>query len=183
MELFVIALAVFLGWYLGVRSERLSTRAIERGGAPYTTEWFRDLCTWASEAIDALNEAGYFASGSGEFAAERTETAMLCRQRLSALVDRGRLFVPEPDIGSTPGLRRGRHPALGYLVAAERVLAGTGRHAPVPALNAVAAIVALKRGFVAEIQDILEPRSRDCQIADRLRSTCGELTAAPSDIP
>jgi hypothetical protein len=96
-----------------------------------------DIRVWASEAGDVLYEA------ECAEAADPCEASafcrMRCRHRLSALIDRG----------ST-------HPAVGYLVAAERVLARAGRHFPVPLSSPREAVRVLRRAFASEIRETLD---------------------------
>jgi hypothetical protein len=122
-------LAVFRG-YLGVRSEKGTARLSVTTCA---SRWLLDLRVWASEAMDVLHEAECAeAADSGPASAACRRR---CRHRLSALIERGSFFIPDhrphesgPEEAAAP--RVIRHPAVGYLVAAERVLAGAGPHFP-----------------------------------------------------
>jgi hypothetical protein len=106
------------------------------------------LRVWASEAMDVLHEAECAeAADSGPASAA---CRMRCRHRLSALIDRG-------CAAPLGGMRLS---AVGYLVAAERVLAGDGPHFAVPLSSPREAVRALRRAFVSEIQDTLDPRTR-----------------------
>jgi hypothetical protein len=153
-------LAVFRG-YLGVRSEKGTARL---SVSTCASRWLLDLRVWASEAMDVLHEAECAeAADSGPASAACRRR---CRHRLSALIERGSFFIPDhrphesgPEEAAAPPVIR--HPAVGYLVAAERVLAGAGPHFPVPPSNPREAVRALRRAFLSEIEDILDPRTRD----------------------
>jgi hypothetical protein len=176
-ELVVAALSILVGWYAGIRKERLSISQYRLSASAFASDWFRDLRAWASEAIDVLSEAAYNAPGSTDPTPMPADVRTRCRHRLSALIDRGRFFLPNlrPDAkgAEKPSAFRGtRHAALDQLVLAEQVLAGTpleGKEYP----SMRAALVAIKRDFVAEIQDILDPRSQNAMIGEILQADRG----------
>jgi hypothetical protein len=157
--------SLWIAYYLNRRSEASAeidrTRAeaqaeAERRHATFNTtaEWRRDLRDWASEAIDVLSEASYLCDES-----EQPEAAFSCRHRLSALIDRGRFFLPnllrEEHGADKPFAYRGlRHAGLDPLVAAERVLS-TGTTGAFK--DQKHAIIGMKREFVSSIQQILDP--------------------------
>jgi hypothetical protein len=123
LALGIIALVMSVAAYRsGSHANRLSASAI-------ASDWVRDLRAWAAECIDVLSEATYQQPRTGEATPEQAACLRTCRQRLSALVDRGRFLLPnereEQYGGHKPRAYRGlRHPALDALVAAEGVLAG-----------------------------------------------------------
>lgn len=168
----VVSLAA--AWYLGVRSERLSARQ-------FATDWFRDLRAWASDAIDVLSEAAYCVPGRSNQGEMDAETRTRCRHRLSALIDRGRFFIPNyvPDeVGKEkPAAFRGlRHAALDYLVAAEQVLSGADEQFKRRFQSQRAALVAIKREFVSEIQEILDPRAQNRAVAKIILASRGDAS-------
>jgi hypothetical protein len=92
--------SVWIAHDIGKRAEVLATADRERSAtqaeaeqkhAAFDTvaEWRRDFRDWASEAIDILSEASYLCSEP-----DRSEELLHCRFRLSALIDRGRFFLP-----------------------------------------------------------------------------------------
>ena len=102
-----------------------------------------------------------------------------CRHRLSSLIDRGRFFIPNyvPDeVGvEKPAAFRGlRHPALDLLVAAEQLLAGADRQLLKQCPSLRAARVQIKREFVSHVQEILDPRAQNAELAALIRSTRGD---------
>jgi hypothetical protein len=139
------ALSAFRGMYPGVRAERATTRL---DASIPASPWLLDLRVWASEAGDVLYEAECAEAADPGPASAACRAR--CRHRLSALVDRASSFVA----GDAPG-------AVGYLVAAERVLAGAGPHFAVPLSNSREALRVLRRAFVSEIRETLEPPTPD----------------------
>jgi hypothetical protein len=100
---------------------------------------------------------------------------------LSALIDRGRFFIPNhlPETvgpGKPSAFRGLRHPALDYLVAAERLLAGPASDLSGVFPSAQAALVSMKRHFVSQIQEILDPRTQNKAIAKRIRASRGDTS-------
>jgi hypothetical protein len=143
-------------------------------------EWRRDLREWASEAIDVLTEATYLRDDIDGKAEEVESVAFACRHRLSALIDRGRLYLPNiraDEYGQNkPYAYRGyRHSGLDPLVAAERVLStgDLGRF-----IDRKHALVAMKREFVSSVQRILDPAQYN---QDLLRKISRGNTAVTSD--
>jgi hypothetical protein len=136
-------------------------------------DWLRDLRSWASEAIDVLAEATYTCR-CGDPAPSESGTACLlrCRHRLSALIDRGRLLLPNEREGEYGGHKarayRGlRHPALDALVAAELVLEDA---LPLHAFpDRRAALIGLRREFVSMVQAIIDPQTYNKDVARLLR--------------
>jgi hypothetical protein len=178
-EVIVAAVSVLAGWYLGVRSERMASIQYKLSASGFAADWFRDLRSWASEAIDVLSEAAYLAPGRSDSKPINPEDCNRCRYRLSALIDRGRFFIPNyvPDaVGpNKPSAFRGlRHPALDYLVAAEQLLAGTAPDLSGSFPSARAALVSIKRHFVSQIQEVLDPRTQNRAIAELVRASRGD---------
>jgi hypothetical protein len=143
-------------------------------------DWLRDLREWASEAIDVLAEASYTCGHGDRTSEDCAERLRSCRYRLSALVDRGRFFVPNQSVGEfggeKPSAYRGwRHAALDPLVAAERVLSGEvefGRFA-----TREKALIEMRRQFVSAIQRILAPDVHNREIARMIHEGNAHRTA------
>jgi hypothetical protein len=164
------------GFITGRISERRSFRL---SAVAFASEYLRDLRTWASEAIDVLSEASTCVPGTAATEPLSEEGRHRCRYRLSALIDRGRLFLPNfhPDsqgIDKPLAYRGIRHPALDLLVGAEQVLSGQ-THLVERFRSPRAAIVEVKREFVSELQGLLDPRSYNRHLALLL----GEADVAP----
>ena len=161
---------VIVAWYLGKRAEIVAVSQRRLDAAAFAAEWSRDLRAWASEAIDVLSEAAYETSDSETEEAIAAVRLRRSRERLSALVDRGRFFLPNvrtSEYGQhKPSAFRGyRHSALDPLVAAERALGGTlgefkGRRQ---------AVIEMKRQFVSAVQRILAPDRHNEEIARLIR--------------
>lgn len=159
----IAGFGIILGWLIARAQNRLTASAA-------VSEWRRDIRTWANEAIDVLTEAVY-ASKADEEEENGAEKIILCRARLSALVDRGRFFLPnerEGDYGvdKAPAYRGLRHSALDPLVAAEQILSGASTIEPFP--DRSTAVVGVKREFVSAVQSILDPRGLNKEVAGLL---------------
>ncbi|HMV33390.1 MAG TPA: hypothetical protein PKA50_14830, partial [Gemmatimonadales bacterium] len=147
-------------------------------------DWLRDLRTWASEAIDVLAEAAYHSPRADTPPPADTASFLkTCRCRLSALIDRGRLLLPnqqEAEVGThKPHAYKGlRHPSLDALVAAERILGGDMKPAGFP--DRKAALIGLRREFVSSIQAIIDPHSFNREIARLLTTTADDRKRDPT---
>lgn len=178
-EVLIAALSLAAAWYLGMRAERSSADQYRLSANAFASDWFRDLRGWASEAIDVLSEAAYAAPGRRDTAPMEPELKRSCQHRLSALIDRGRFFIPNytPDeigLHKPPAFRGIRHPALDYLVAAERVLSDAEPEYIKQFGSVRGTLVVIKREFVSEIQEILDPRSQNKAIADLIKHSRGD---------
>jgi hypothetical protein len=152
----IAIVGILVAWYFGRRAEFA------------LANWLQELRSWASEAIHVLAEAR--AATTSEFGT-RSDREFQCVHRLSALVDRGRFYLPnEPrdrDDSHKPLAYRGnRHAALDPLVGAIRVLDGTAR-----VDNRQEYLVELQREFVSEIYRILRPDHQNRTIAKMIRSS------------
>lgn len=160
--------AAFVAWYAAVVAKRAAVAQQRVATHAATSEWLRDVREWASEAIDALSEASYTCDHQDRESGDCTDQLRRCQHQLSALVDRGRFFLPNQN-GTEFGLekpsayRGWRHAALDPLVAAERVVSGqvgSGRFG-----SRQAALIEMRREFVSGIQRILAPDSYNQEIA------------------
>ncbi|MCW5851790.1 MAG: hypothetical protein KIT87_17080 [Anaerolineae bacterium] len=155
---------VIVAWRLGRRAEFA------------LAEWLRDLRVWASEVIDVLSEAAY-SYPEGEASKSPDHNLNQCIYRLSALIDRGRFFLPNQRIDEyrthRPLAYRGfRHSALDPLVAAIKVLEGQADNYLVDRRHR--ALIELRKEFVSEIHRILKPDVHNQEIAGLIRSSYRE---------
>lgn len=169
---------VMIAWYLGRRAERIAVAQRRLDGAVFAAEWLRDLRDWSSESIDVLSEVSYWC---GENSGDRDEKILCCRHRLSALVDRGRFFLPNvrtEEYGThKPSAFRGyRHSALDPLVAAERALGGNIGTFRSPKEG----VIKMKREFVSSIQRILAPDQHNREIARLIKDLHQSRTNDPT---
>jgi hypothetical protein len=159
--------SVALAWYSGRKTERSNTLQHRLAAYSTTSEWLRDLRNWASEAIDALSESSYLCGRVDGSQEDCSQTLRACQYRLSAVIDRGRFFLPNQpaDVGQgKPTAYRGwRHSALDPLVAAVRVMSGEADVGQFP--NRETALVEMRREFVSAIQRILAPDLHNKEIA------------------
>jgi hypothetical protein len=144
----------WIAWQLGRRAEFA------------LAEWIRDLRRWAAEAVGALTDGAYV-----DNLPNPTEASTRVACRLSALIDEGRLFLPnqqkEANGASKPFAYRGyRHSALDPLVAAVTVL-----DSQPDGVSRRDLLVELKREFVSEISQILQPEVHNREVARLIRTT------------
>jgi hypothetical protein len=164
--------AALVSWLAARKSDRVAVSQQRLGTHTAAAEWLRDLREWASEAIDVLSEASYTCGHGDTSQHDCTEQLRACRHRVSALIDRGRFFLPNQHVenvgGDKPSAFRGwRHAALDPLVAAERVL--SGQVGPGQFETREAALVQMRREFVSAIQRILAPDLHNKEIARMIR--------------
>lgn len=135
-----------------------------------------DLRQWAGEAVTVLSEAitlcydEVIASHGSRFIEPRG--AFL--SRLSALVDRGRWFLPNEKTDAkghnNPVAYRGFRPAaLDALVAAISLLKSLSGTDSAQNAEVRRKLVGIKREFVSAIQQKLDPRTRDQQLSAMAR--------------
>jgi hypothetical protein len=145
--------------------QRLATHAA-------ASDWLKDLREWANEGIDMLAQAAYTCAHSDETKKDCVDELRGCQHKISALVDRGRFFLPNQNVAEfgleKPTAYRGwRHAALDPLVAAERVVSGkvgSGRFR-----SREEALIEMRREFVSAIQRILAPDQHNKEIARMIR--------------
>lgn len=182
----VTALAALLAWAVAhraakiaelqakvsVEQTRLAAEQTRLAAAAQASEWLAQFREWASEGIDALSESVYECPlDASAPTGTHADAVKRCRHRISALIDRGRLFAPNilvDRVGETKSAayKGYRHPVLDPLVAAERVLAGDADISHFA--NRRKALVHTKREFVSRVQAVLQPRAELAQVADLL---------------
>lgn len=135
-----------------------------------SSDWLRDIRAWATEAIGVLAEATYTCKrGDASPSAEEAACILRCRHRLSALVDSGRLLLPNErqteglDTHKPSAYRGLRHPALDALVAADSIMNGELPLCAFP--DRKAALIGLRREFVSLMHSIIDPASFNQDIA------------------
>lgn len=174
----VALLGALIAVVVARRSERLYRKQQDLDLNLVLIEYFRDLRLWAEQVIDAMSELIYlcdldpaFEGGFDVFALRHE-----LRHRLSALGDRGRLMLPnihDDTVGHTrPSAFRGLKQQALDLVIGAHDLAGRldYRHKP-PNRELRELVVAVKREFVSEMQDVLDARARERAIRDLRRGS------------
>jgi hypothetical protein len=192
----ISALGAVIAALVGLAAYFTATTQNRLTAAAAAAEWFRDLRNWSSEAIDVLTEASYFCPRDRASATADERLMMTTyRCRLTALVDRGRLLLPnshEDAYGQSKerAYRGYRHPALDALVAARRILDGDFNLFEFP--DSKVALIGAQREFVSIMQGILDPASKNRSVAKLLRDaredrkndpTIGGLLPDPSSVP
>jgi hypothetical protein len=166
--------------FVALVSFGLSARAVRRQEAMQFESLRADhdgrLIDWADEAIAAIADSqrhcrdlknGLLTEGEG------ARNASELRTRLSALLDRGRLFFPnqpdsageEADATSEAAYAGQAHGAIDALYKVYRVISDFGRVSPLTAGEAVNAVVAERRRFVSEIFRSVDPRRRQAALS------------------
>ena len=128
-----------------------------------------DLLDWASETIERLADAHALVRNrrdnllsDDEFRLQRSDM----RARLSASLDRGRLFFPNAPIEGVDesdkehAFRGKRRPALDALTRAYRIVSDMGKDPTYDLSAGVQNIVTQKRLFVSEVFADIDPRRR-----------------------
>jgi hypothetical protein len=188
----VAGLSAVVGWL----SHKASLKQYRLSASTAAADWLRDLRSWASEAIDVLAEATYHLPKADSGTTVQQDVALRTfRARLSALIDRGRLFLPneKADVVGThkaQAYRGWRHPVLNPLIAAERILGNDISLRSFPSRKA--ALIGVRREFASSVQAILDPQSYNAKIGDLLRiaaesrkkdPTIGGLLPSPESVP
>jgi hypothetical protein len=129
-------------------------------------QYFAELRKWADEACGTLSAAVHAcdlnpAHKDGNFFSKRHEL----RIALSSLADRGRWFFPnlhhtEVGVDKDEAFRGLRQPALGLLVKAYRLVGSMSYTDQQSNLTLREPLVEVKRQFVSEVQNYLDPRNR-----------------------
>lgn len=155
----------------------LSVRAVKRQEAMQFESLRADsdgrLIDWADEAIagiaDSQRHCRDLKNGLlSDDEAKRNSSEI--RTRLSALLDRGRLFFPnQPDSTAEEGEGEAAyagapHPAIDALYRVYRIISDLGRVSPLTPGEAVNAVVAQRRRFVSEIFRSVDPRRRQAAL-------------------
>lgn len=162
ISIIIAAVSAWLGWLFGIRNERDTQRQYQLDSMSFASSWYADLRAWASEVIDLLAEAAERCGSPQSIDFQKDESIVACRYRLSALIDRGRFFLPniahrEHGLHKPEAYRGFRHPALNYLIGAYQILDGKVSAEEMDS-SQKEALIRLKRQFVSSIQVILDPR-------------------------
>jgi hypothetical protein len=122
-----------------------------------------DLIAWAHETIERLSDAQKLCLVDQDaFLGHRSEV----RARLSASLDRGRLFFPnapaaeDVDTPKHAAFTGRRQKALDAIFLAYRTISDLGRDGGPDATAALASIVEQRRAFVSEVFLHVDPRRR-----------------------
>jgi hypothetical protein len=154
------AVSAFLSW-------RMSRRSEKRANVSLKMAYDSDIIRWSDEVILTFAQANEILFEKGvsypdqEFARRRSEA----RARLSALIDRGRMFFPNTKSVSGHGAEKEmgfqghRQPVLDELVNAYRLLdqAGSG---PGPDREGCEGLMKHRRAFIAEVFKAVDPERR-----------------------
>jgi hypothetical protein len=156
------ALAIFsffLNLRLVARQEKRNRVSMKMAHDSDVIGWSDEVVTLLAHAQEMLVEKGV-SYNEVDFRARRSDV----RARLSALIDRGRLFFPnrkDGDYGQDKeaGFQGRRHPALDVLVDAYNSIDGAGS-APGPDRETSDKLTVHRRKFMAEIFTSVDPVRR-----------------------
>ena len=125
------------------------------------------LIAWADEVIETLSNAQKLCRDHRDSLID--ETAFLTRRsemraRLSALLDRGRLFFPNARVEENPdkpaAFQGKRQKALDAIFGAYRTISDIGRDGGPDQTAALMAVIEHRRAFVSEVFLHVDPRRR-----------------------
>jgi hypothetical protein len=133
-----------------------------------------DLIAWADAAIEGIAAAQGFCRDCKNGLLEDLERARRhsdLRTRLSALLDRGRLFFPnqadaagENSPETEAAYAGDPHPAIDALYHVYRILTDAGRPDGLDPAAAVPEIVSHRRRFVSDVFRTIDPRRREAAL-------------------
>jgi hypothetical protein len=149
----------FLNLRLVARQEKRNRVSMKMAHDSDVISWSDEVITLLAHAQEMLVEKGVSYNDT-DFRARRSDV----RARLSALIDRGRLFFPnrkDGDYGQDKeaGFQGRRHPALHVLVDAYNFIDVAGS-APGPDHETSDKLTAHRRRFMAEIFTSVDPVRR-----------------------
>lgn len=127
----------------------------------------QDLIDWAGEAIDVLSGVQQLLRERGklydpdDFLKERSQL----RTRLSAVIDKGRLFFPsahlsESEFSTETAYVGSSDPVIAALETAERILKAVDLTKNEYVRETVLELVAARRQFVSSVFNAVDPRRR-----------------------
>lgn len=178
-------IGVVAAWRIARRAEQINESTRRVASVTTLQDWRRDIREWASCVIDEMAVL--------EDQILTRSDARVRSPRLSALLDRGRLFFPNPDKDQhgldKPAAYRGwRHAILDPIEATIGVAAGErglGRYR-----TRYEAMLDMRRHFVSRVQGVVDPESQNAEIARLIRetststdSTMGGLLPSDDEIP
>lgn len=155
----VASVSAYFSWRTARRQERREAISLKLAHDTDVIRWSDEVISLLAETHETLCEKGV-AFADAEFRHRR----MHARARLSALIDRGRLFFPnrkDGDKGADKevGFQGSRQPALDALVEAYDLMRGAGEQ-PGPDRDTAHDLNAIRRRFVAEVFKAVDPVRR-----------------------
>lgn len=135
------------------------------------SQYYSELQAWAERVVDAMSEA-IFLYDLDPHKTDPTEfhlRYLSAKQHLSSLVDKGRWFLPnnQPEARGQekPKAYAGiRQKALDDIIAAYRTLESSQLDSGSYDLAGRRHLWQLRKSFVSELQDILDPRGRENEL-------------------
>lgn len=144
------------------RQERMQYEALRRQRDSELTAWAGEVIERLADAHRLVRERRDGAMTDQDFYLQRSEM----RARISALLDRGRLFFPNAlvdgvdESGKEDAFRGKRQPVLNALNRCYRVVSDMGKDGDYDLSEGVRRIVSERRLFVSEVFKEIDPRRR-----------------------
>lgn len=144
------------------RQERMQYEGLRRQRDSELTAWAGEVIERLADAHRLIRERRDGAMTDETFYLQRSEM----RARISALLDRGRIFFPNAPLeGDTQGdkehaFRGKRQPALDAINRCYRVVSDSGKKDSFDLSEGVRRIVSERRLFVSEVFKEIDPRRR-----------------------
>ena len=181
MSAAIASLAACASIYFSIRTRRDSLTQQRVEVLSLKHDFDSDLRKWAEEVSEQMTEAIFLCDldpvelAKGEFFQKQHA---ICT-RLSALIDRGRWFLPnikENEKGQDkPGAYRGsRQPSLDYVVASFNFVTNLDCLEQTPNRELQSQLIETKKEFVTELQKLLDPREREKETRTLLNSVKNE---------
>jgi hypothetical protein len=143
---------------------RLAKEVARLQALDWTDQFFAAVREWSEDVVDSIARCIHLPEIDDN--AERSRRWNDAREALSALCDRGRWFFPnryEDQFGTEkePAYRGVRRRILGHILTAYKAIKVCPRYND---HSAQTTLVASQRGFVSEVQTVLNPRHRQDQV-------------------
>lgn len=171
LALIISLISVLLSVYFSARANRYNENALQIELHAQKREWVSSLRGWGFEAIDAVSDV-LFLFSERTLPNDQIEARLVAvRRRLSATIDKGRLFLPNDEYkthGTSKSLayRGFRPPALNILVAVYDLTREFNEDELEENMRLFWIAWEMRKEFVSELQAVVDPRDN---IADLMR--------------
>lgn len=169
----IISMATaILSVYFSIKSNRYAENALKIEMHVQKREFKAAVREWGFEAIDAINDALFLCAEQAITEDQFTGRLYEARRRISATIDKGRLFLPNEahdEHGTYKGAayRGFRPPALNVLVAAYNMTFQFNEKELAENRDLFDRFWNLRKEFVSELQVVVDPRENAAEL-DRL---------------
>lgn len=155
----VAVTSFFFNWRMVRRQERRESTSLKLAHDSDVIRWSDEVILELALIHELLSE-----KGQGYPDADFRSRRSTARARLSAMIDRGRLFFPnirdgKKGVDKEEAFQGSRQPALEVLVQAYDLIGKAGGD-PGPDAKSCEALMGLRRRFVAEVFKAVDPERR-----------------------